>query len=362
MKPAKPSIERHLAAARLTAIPDDLHTPRHPGVDPETLSGARKATDLASEVWLAGDSDSGRLAALEANRAAFDAYAGLGQRLADILTNSYAQLEPSEIEYALGEAGLLDADNPFLSEAERAALDHDGYVSLGPLLDEPTLRDIRERLDAAAAEEGNASGSEVSQTVGISRLSGTVLKAMNRDGLFDVFYMQPRLLAATRHVLGPRFKMSSSNFHCPLPGFGHQSIHADWGWTVRTPEVVNAIWMLDDFTVDNGPTRVVPGTHRRGHPFGTALTAPGRTPYDPVPGETVLTGPAGTCVVYNAHLWHGGTQNRTAGLRRSLHSYFTRSCRPTQTRTLEVIDPLVHARLDRVRRAILDVPEWVAER
>ena len=189
-----------------------------------------------------------------------------------------------------------------------------------------------------------------------------VLKAMNRDGLFDVFYMQPRLLAATRHVLGPRFKMSSSNFHCPLPGFGHQSIHADWGWTVRTPEVVNAIWMLDDFTVDNGPTRVVPGTHRRGHPFGTALNAPGRTPYDPVPGETVLTGPAGTCVVYNAHLWHGGTQNRTAGLRRSLHSYFTRSCRPTQTRTLEVIDPLVHARLDRARRAILDVPEWVAER
>ncbi|MEM7020419.1 MAG: phytanoyl-CoA dioxygenase family protein, partial [Pseudomonadota bacterium] len=204
--------------------------------------------------------------------------------------------------------------------------------------------------------EGAKAGREVSQMPGIGRLSGTVLKPMNADGLFDVFMTHPKLLAAVRHVLGVHFKMSSSNYHCPLPGFGHQALHADWGWGVPQPEVVNSIWMLDDFTDDNGPTRLVPRSHlSQQHPSGSAFNDGTRTLYDKAENEIYLTGQAGSCVVYNAHLWHGGTQNRSQGLRRSLHSFFTRSERPTQTDTISVLDPALHQRLTRTQRALLDI-------
>jgi len=43
--------------------------------------------------------------------------------------------------------------------------------------------------------------------------------------------------------------------------------------------------------------------------------------YAPHPQEILLTGRAGTVVVMNAHMWHGGTANRTAAHRRAMHVY-----------------------------------------
>ena len=57
---------------------------------------------------------------------------------------------------------------------------------------------------------------------------GSVSHGRPLAGLLDVFFTHPRLLAAVRHVLGDDFKMSSSNYHAPLPGWGHQALHADY--------------------------------------------------------------------------------------------------------------------------------------
>jgi ectoine hydroxylase-related dioxygenase (phytanoyl-CoA dioxygenase family) len=68
-----------------------------------------------------------------------------------------------------------------------------------------------------------------------------------------------------------------------------------------------------------------------------------------------VTGPAGSCFVYNAHLWHGGTQNCTNKLRRAQHAFFSRSCRPSSTDVPAAIDKAIHKRLGRVERAVLDI-------
>ena len=134
-------------------------------------------------------------------------------------------------------------------------------------------------------------------------------------------------------------------------------MHADWGWGVTQPEVVNAIWMLDDFTPDNGPTRVVPKSHRWGkHPVGSAFNKAPSALFEPIENEIYLTGKAGTCVVYNAHLWHSGTQNQTDGLRRALHSFFTKAKRPPQTDVMPLIDKQVWSRFSWTQRALLDLP------
>ena len=43
-----------------------------------------------------------------------------------------------------------------------------------------------------------------------------------------------------------------------------------------------------------------------------------------------LAYPAVTVVVMNAHLWHGGTANRTSAHRRALHAFYTRWDKPQQ--------------------------------
>ena len=349
-------ITRYLAAAHLDGIPDDRATPRRPVVDPAQRAAGHARSALSTQIWCGGATDAERrelLASCDADAAVLDP---VRRNLNRFLRGPANRLPPDRIEAACRDLGIEDADNALLSAAERTSLDVDGYVDLGPLLTPAQLDAMRRRLGDAVAREGAVAGHEVSQTRGIARVSGTVIKAMNHDGVLDPFAFHPKLLAAVRHVLGPRFRYSSSNFHCPLPGYGHQAIHADWGWGVRIPEVVNAIWLLDDFTAENGPTRVVPGSHRwREHPAGSTVDGAPRDMVAPVRGEVRLTGVAGSCIAYNAHLWHSGTQNCSTELRRAQHAFFTRTVRPTQTDVPALLDRTVFERLGPTARAVLDV-------
>jgi ectoine hydroxylase-related dioxygenase (phytanoyl-CoA dioxygenase family) len=78
--------------------------------------------------------------------------------------------------------------------------------------------------------------------------------------------------------------------------------------------------MLDDFTLENGALRVVPGSHRWKRLPQDALSDP-LAPHD---GEVLVTAPAGTVVVMNAHAWHGGTENRPSS------SIKSSCCAPTR--------------------------------
>ena len=191
-------------------------------------------------------------------------------------------------------------------------------------------------------------GLEVHQEAGTDRLADLV----NKDPVFEICFTQPAVLAAVAHVLG-EFRLSSLNSRAVRPGQGHQPLHADWGGPVPPPgyQVCNSIWLLDDFTSDNGATRVVPGSHR--------LTVSARDAMPdtsaPHPDEVKLVAPAGTVVVFNSHLWHGGTLNRTGSQRRATHSYFTRRANGQQLDQRKYIRPETLARLRPAARFILDV-------
>lgn len=306
-----------------------------------------------TEIWNSADSDAGRRAVLDEYKRRADADPRAVRLLEMFLREPLNRLPLTEIEFAMDQLGLTDEHNDVLSDAERESLDRDGYVDLGPLLHEDQLQKMRERYDAAIVEEG----ADAAEKRGIGRIMDTVVKPMNRDGLLDPIFMHPRLLAVVRHVLGVHLKYIGSNYHCAIPGYGHQGIHADFSWGVKgEPQVVNAVWLIDEFTEENGATRVVPGTHRLGiHPSGDLVNGAPRDLNAPVDGEVKVTARAGSCFVYNAHLWHGGTQNCTSKLRRAQHAFFGRSTRPSSTDVPAVIDKQVFERLGRVARAILDI-------
>jgi len=151
---------------------------------------------------------------------------------------------------------------------------------------------------------------------------------IDKGDVFKVFFSQPKVLAAIAHVLGNDIKLSSLNSRAALPGKGLQGLHADWHEAVEPGEyqVCNSIWLLDEFTKDNGATRLVAGSHR----FGKMPSQDMPDPSAPHPDEELLLAPAGTVVVFNSHTWHGGTLNRTSSPRRAVHSYWTRRGQPQQ--------------------------------
>lgn len=198
-------------------------------------------------------------------------------------------------------------------------LERDGYVMLAGFVDAETLAELRDCVEELFAEEGDQAGSEFKQEPGCRRLANLV----NKGGVFCRVLADRRMLDLVGRVLGPDFKLSSFNFRSANPHSAEaQPLHADMGAVAdeRGYWVCNVLLMLDDFTLENGATRVVPGTHRLGK-LPQQLMA---DPLAPHPDEVLITGAAGTAIVYNAHLWHGGTANRTDLPRRALHVFFCR--------------------------------------
>ena len=232
-----------------------------------------------------------------------------------------------------------------LTETDRRELDEQGYLIQPGLMDDHLLAALRRRMAELFAEEGAASGSEFKQEPGARRLANLV----NKGAVFEQVILTPRILECMAHVLGPRFKLSSLNARSANPhGDAGQPLHVDSAAIADDQGywVCNSVWMLDDFTPENGATRVVPGSHRwrRLPPAGLV---------DPYPGELLVTGKAGTVVVMNSHLWHGGTANRTAAPRLAMHAYYTRWDKPQQQYQKAGLSPRVQAGLSPEARHLL---------
>ena len=232
-----------------------------------------------------------------------------------------------------------------LTDWQKLQLDDEGYLALPGLVSAAMLAELRERVEQLFAAEGESAGSEFKHEPGARRLANLI----DKGRIFEQVMLEPAVLDAMAYVLGPRFKLSSFNVRDASPhGEGAQPLHADSGAVADQQGywVCNSVWMLDDFTAENGATRVVPGSHRwrRVPPAGL---------YDAYPGERLVTGPAGTVVVMNAHMWHGGTVNRTAAPRRAMHVYFTRWDKPQQQYQKQLLSAGVQARLSRQARELL---------
>ena len=236
-----------------------------------------------------------------------------------------------------------------LTETEIEQLDRLGYLPLPGLMTPQQTRDIRARVEELIAEEGDQAGGEFHREAGTHRLANLV----DKGPLFDICYSHPRVLAAMNHVLKGDFKLSSLNGRAALPGEGGQAFHADWSGGVDPDDfqVCNSIWLLVDFMEENGATRVVPGSHNTGQHPKDALD----DPLAPHPDEILLTGSAGTVVIFNSHLWHAGTVNHSETPRYALHAYFTRRHQPQQQNQRDLLSEDTVARLSPAQRFILDV-------
>jgi ectoine hydroxylase-related dioxygenase (phytanoyl-CoA dioxygenase family) len=219
-------------------------------------------------------------------------------------------------------------------------LDDQGYVVLEDCMPGELLQGLRERIHALLAEEGDNAGREFLQEAHAHRLANLI----DKGDVFARAIVLDEVIAYVRHVLGPDFKLSSLNARSADPNSDvGQPLHADMGAIADEKGfwVCNTVWMLDDFTVENGATRMIPGSHRWGKRPQEVLA----DPLAPHPDEILLTGRAGSVAVMNAHMWHGGTANTTAAPRLAMHAFYCRSDKPQQQYQKRLVRPEVQAGL-----------------
>mgnify|MGYP001408412517 CR=1 FL=1 len=204
-----------------------------------------------------------------------------------------------------------------LTEEQQAIVDNtveevreNGYCYIENFLSPQEVETLREDLEPIFAIVGNRvnntdTGWKGTQTVHIPNLFGRTRAA-------DEIAIHPMLLKIVRGVLGPLFQMSAATAMCPGPGAEAQGFHQDDGhWPIPRPHVplcCNTFIALDDFTPENGATRIVPGSHK----LAEANVED--------PDYIHLEMPAGSLGVWDGALVHAGGPNTTKDqIRRTLN-------------------------------------------
>lgn len=160
-----------------------------------------------------------------------------------------------------------------------------------------------------------------------------VYNLLNKGKIFQSVLEVPLVVDLVEHLLGESFLLSSLSSITTKPGSLAQALHIDQvylGFPTPVPVVCNAVWMLNDFTDENGGTRIIPGSHRWSpdrvatHHEGLALS--GEDGSENPPGTIAAEAPAGTCMIFEGRLLHGMGRNRTKDRTRS--GIFAYYCRP----------------------------------
>lgn len=241
-----------------------------------------------------------------------------------------------------------------ISSEQQRDLDERGFLLLPGFIEDDLLDALRGRVTDLFEREGEAAGAEYLQEPGARRLANLV----DKGEVFQRVIAHPRLRDPVARVLGGDYKLSSLNVRSvPARCAVVQPLHCDMAAVpdARGFWVCNTVWMLDEITRDNGAIRVVPGSHVSGRLPKDALSDPAA----PHPDEILLTGAAGTVVVMNAHVWHGGIANRTDRARTALHAFFCRRDKPQQQYQKALLRSEVQAALPRHLRDLLALDDPV---
>ena len=175
-------------------------------------------------------------------------------------------------------------------------LDRDGYAIVTGMLDAGEAAAIRAELGRIL--ESVPQGRNPFEGYNTRRIYALFAKTRLLDGPAT----HPLVLGVLDQVLG-NYQLSAPTGIEIGPGEAAQVLHHDDGiYPLPRPHeqvVVTCMWPFDDFTAENGATRLVPGSH---------TGVEGR----PDDGQVVVAEmPAGSVMFYLGTLWHGGGANRT---------------------------------------------------
>ncbi|MBI4530422.1 MAG: phytanoyl-CoA dioxygenase family protein [Candidatus Latescibacteria bacterium] len=174
-------------------------------------------------------------------------------------------------------------------------LEDEGFCILEGLLDPSEA----ERLDALARPL-------MAHRTGYVKLEGS----LNHIPDLAPLCIHPMMLEIAERLLGKDFYVANNvaMMWCQ-PGAPAGGLHSDWPlgripqpWPTW-PMLLQTMWMLTDFTPENGATRVVPGSHLSGRPPNSEIRYSHERP---------AVGKKGSVLVWHGGVWHANGANTTS--------------------------------------------------
>jgi ectoine hydroxylase-related dioxygenase (phytanoyl-CoA dioxygenase family) len=182
-----------------------------------------------------------------------------------------------------------------------AGLDVDGYAVVEGVLDGEQVAKIRAELDPLVA--ALPTGRNAFEGFHTRRLYSLLAKTR----VLDALVLDPLVEVVTERAIG-HHHLSATVAISIGPGEVAQAEHFDDAiYPLPRPHdevIINTMWALDDFTVDNGATVMLPGSHR------WIADRP-----DESSCRVIVAMPAGSVILYRGSVWHGGGANHTAAPR-----------------------------------------------
>ena len=247
-----------------------------------------------------------------------------------------AKSEIDEFGYCL----IVNTLEPAIVDAALTRLKEQAAAELGQ---NAAFEDGGPRQQWGAFTDGKGRPRQQAYTAAAGGVNQRVWMLVNKGRIFRQILFTDCVRAVVNHVLGEEYLLSSYSANIAKPGGVAMNLHTDQWWMPHpvdrepspvpvgsitrehpnlagddTPVMiapcvcVNVMWMLNDFSAENGGTRFVPGSHLRGYP-----------PRPPDNETTVAAeGLAGTAMVFDGRLWHGTGANVSSENRYGLLTTF----------------------------------------
>jgi len=215
-----------------------------------------------------------------------------------------------------------------LSKAQKEEFLSDGYLVVEDVVDAALLRAMKDDF-SNWVEESRSHTEPYGETIngrprfdlepghnaekpGLRRVNAPVEVS---DAYFQAM-TSSKMTDCVADLIGPNVKFHHSKINSKLPG-GETVVkwHQDFPFTPHSnDDIVTALLMIDDVTIENGPLEVVPGSHKREiHSLWHDGIFTGAVADDvakaSAPKADRCIGPAGSVCLMHTRLLHGSTAN-----------------------------------------------------
>ena len=207
----------------------------------------------------------------------------------------------------------LNIKDDVLSIEQKKFISDKGYLIIPPTdFIKKNLKRLNELTTNLIIKEGSRGGWEGKEKhykegkpfeVNCDRLGNLIEKNI----IFGELILIPEILMIAYEIIKGDIKVGGLNFRNPHKNFGEQAIHIDGMPRESTRDSFSGVVCyiyLDDATIENGATRIIPNTHKKiGWPDNYINTNERQK------NEIRAIAEAGSIVAFNLNTWHAGAKN-----------------------------------------------------